>query len=289
VTHEFRICETKNNSSTSNPKDIDLRVESNQPGKIEMPYNSFAANSYSQNGEDGVLRKVLEELASGKPLSHWCVEFGAWDGMHFSNTFSLVKDEGYQAVYIEGDSTRFRSLVATSISYPAIHPVNAFVSARSDDDNSLANILSRTPIPADFDVLSIDIDSYDLDLWEVFEGYAPKMVIIEINSTIPPGVIWRHGPGSPGNTFSATLNVALQKGYFAVCHTGNLILVRNDLRNYLSIPERFIVYPELLFLYEQPWTATKTFLPVWSQLLNETLLWGLSKVRALMFWRRKKP
>jgi hypothetical protein len=44
---------------------------------------SHAANRYSQCGEDGILDKILDTI--GEPAG-WCVEFGAWDGHHLSNT-----------------------------------------------------------------------------------------------------------------------------------------------------------------------------------------------------------
>ena len=82
-------------------------------------------------------------------------------------------------------------------------------------------------------------------------NYSPKVVIIEINSLVPPGIVWRHTASTPGNTFTATINVAQQKNYTLICHTGNLIFVRDDLVSKLHMDERFVIYPELLFMYER--------------------------------------
>ncbi len=49
------------------------------------------------------------------------------------------------------------------------------------------------------------VDSYDLDVWESLENYNPKMVIIEINSSIPPGILQKHGFKTKGNSFSSAL------------------------------------------------------------------------------------
>ncbi len=54
--------------------------------------NEYASDVYSQTGEDGVLANALEILPSS---NQWCVEFGAWDGKHLSNTYSLVEKNGY--------------------------------------------------------------------------------------------------------------------------------------------------------------------------------------------------
>ncbi len=57
------------------------------------------SNVHSQAGEDGIIEKILELL----PVrDHWCVEFGAWDGVFLSNTRRLIEHAGYSAVLIEG-------------------------------------------------------------------------------------------------------------------------------------------------------------------------------------------
>ena len=77
--------------------------------------------------------------------------------------------------------------------------------------NNLNNILARTNIPNDFELLSIDIDSFDLDVWNSFSGN-PKVVVIEINSSLRPGIIqWHDGKNFIGNSFTATLNCAKKR------------------------------------------------------------------------------
>lgn len=51
----------------------------------------FKKNVYSQNGEDGIINEILNRLDMVDANNFWCVEFGAWDGRHFSNTFALVE------------------------------------------------------------------------------------------------------------------------------------------------------------------------------------------------------
>ncbi len=127
------------------------------------------------------------------------------------------------------------------------------ISSSSGSTNSLDEVLSQTDIPTDFDVLSIDIDSNDLDIWESLTKYRPKIVVIEINSGIMPGILSRHNKMHDGNSFSSTLRVASEKEYVLVCHTGNCIFVRKELISKLNIPQRYIDYPELLFRYEPIW------------------------------------
>jgi hypothetical protein len=212
-----------------------------------LPFNKFSKNRYSQNGEDGIIAEILERLELNIAKNLWCVEFGAWDGVLFSNTFALV-EKGWHAIYIEGNSKRYQDLHKTAKKYSKIIPIESFVGRHSNEPNSLDNILAKTNAPKDFNILSIDIDSYDCEVWESLSNYQPKVVIIEINSSVPPGIIWRHTDKTLGNTFTATLNVGEKKGYKLVCHTGNLIFVRNELISKLNFPEKYINYPESLFI-----------------------------------------
>jgi hypothetical protein len=202
-------------------------LERERGREYNLPFNKFSENKYSQNAEDGIIAEILERLELNIAKNLWCVEFGAWNGILNSNTFALV-EKGWHAVYIEGDLKGYGDLLKTAKKYSKIIPIEAFVERHSNEPNSLDNILAKTNIPKDFNLLSIDIDSYDCEVWESLSNYLPKVVIIEINSSVPPGIIWRHTDKTPGNTFTATLNVGKKKGYKLVCHTGNLIFVRNE-------------------------------------------------------------
>jgi len=207
----------------------------------------FKKNVFSQNGEDGVLEYIFEKISDILPSEKWCVEFGAWDGKHLSNTFYLVEN-GWNAVYIEGDNEKYNDLLKTVKANPKIVPINAMVGFDHHDNSKLDNLLKKTEIPDDFELLSIDIDSYDLAVWQSFNG-KPKVVVIEINSSIMPGVLqWHDGVKQQGNSFSPTLEVATNKGYKLVCHTGNLIFVRDDLVSRVGLDERMLLHPETLFL-----------------------------------------
>ncbi len=185
-------------------------------------------NVYSQNGEDGIIECILKDLNLVDEMQ-WCVEFGAWDGIHCSNTYRLAREYKWQAIMIEADATKFPELLKTRESCERIHPINALVDFTKESPQSLDRILSETSIPRAYGVLSIDIDSYDLDVWESHTEYRPALVIIEIDSSIPPGQMNRYRAGSAnGNSFSSTLEVASSKEYSFVCHTGNMVFVANE-------------------------------------------------------------
>lgn len=144
--------------------------------------NSFARNTYSQFGEDGITGEILDRLTAKINLNSWCVEFGAWDGVHLSNTCALIRERGYRAVLIEGDQSRFVQLEANH-PQPSVIKINRMV--EFSGENSLDAILQTTEIPEDFDLLSIDIDGCDYWILDSLKKYKPKILIVEFNPTIP--------------------------------------------------------------------------------------------------------
>ena len=241
--------------------------------------SKFKKNIYSENGEDGVLRQLLNRLNIKK--NGWCCEFGAWDGKVGSNTFNLVKNSNFKAVYIESNQKKFKDLKKTERKYPNILSINKTIDKNKNSNNSLTKVLEETQIPIDFEVLSIDIDSYDLDVWETLEKYRPKIVVIEMNSSIKPGIIQRHDKNNQGNSFSATVNVGKKKGYILVCHTGNCIFLRDDLKNKIDYDKNLLNNPNILF--DKSWLNKKDsfFKLLLKKLLPNFLINILKKIKNL--------
>lgn len=196
-------------------------------------YNKFKKDIHSQNGEDGIIEELLNRL---EITEGWVCEFGAWDGIHLSNTFNLVKTKKFKAVFIEGDQLKYKDLLNTCKNFSNIIPINALVDY-NDTKNSLDNLLKNTEIPYDFDILSIDIDSYDYHVWKGLINYKPKIVIIEINSSINTNNnnYIHQSPKYNGTGFRPMFNLGINKGYKFVLHTGNMFFIRNDLFDKLNI------------------------------------------------------
>jgi hypothetical protein len=188
----------------------------------------FATNVHSQKGEDGIIAKILEVIGSTRG---WCVEFGAWDGEHLSNTYNLIANHGFSAVLIEGSAERFKVLVDRFRANPRVVPLNAFVGFTAQD--GLDAILPATPIPLDFDVLSIDIDGNDYHAWKAVRRYRPKLVVIEFNPTIPSAVEFVQKADMSVNHGSSIFSLSLlakEKGYELVSATDyNCFFVAKEL------------------------------------------------------------
>jgi methyltransferase FkbM-like protein len=188
---------------------------------------AHVANVTSQNGEDGIIAKILDVI--GEPRG-WCVEFGAWDGRYLSNTYNLIANRGSGAVLIEGSAARCEDLKATFRNNPKVQSVNAFVGFTPSD--GLDSILARTEIPEDFDVLSIDIDGNDYHVWNAVTKYRPRVVVIEYNPTIPTEVDFVQPADmtvNQGSSIAAIVRLGRAKGYELVAvTTHNCLFVGAD-------------------------------------------------------------
>lgn len=156
----------------------------------------YARNTYSQNGEDGIIAECLKRIKPGLTVS---VEFGAPDRFFCSNTAALPDDWAKHYYSIDASD---------GVEAKTVTPDN----------------VNELPVCS---VLSIDIDGNDYNVWEAYSG-KPDIVIIEVNSSFAPYVY--HWSLDRGSSYSTMNKLAEGKGYFLLCHTGNCIFIRNDHR-----------------------------------------------------------
>jgi hypothetical protein len=235
---------------------------------------NFAHNVTSQNGEDGIIEKILELIGIH---NQWAAEIGAWDGTYLSNSWNLTNRKGWHAVLVEGDEKRCAKLRETYAHLPAVTACHAFVGFNAEADNAIDNILAKTAIPEDFDVLSIDIDGNDYHVWESMTRYRPRIVIIEYNPTVPNDVAFVQDPDdrlNQGCSLLALIRLGREKGYELASVTScNGIFVRADAFAALGIADNDIDAlrcddgPRIMFGYDGtvftaslenlPWTSIR--------------------------------
>lgn len=175
--------------------------------------NKYAKNyKFSQNGEEGCL---LEAFVRMKQDRGHCVEIGGADGHFCSNTALLLENVGWSGLFVEadyglylkcGENWKHNPRVRSQCCYVDERNINAFVGD-------------------DCDLLSLDTDGLD---YKIFCGMKarPKIVIVEIDSSLPPDKEVFNADGAAG--YWAMTVAALERGYFVLCHTGNLVLVRQE-------------------------------------------------------------
>jgi hypothetical protein len=177
--------------------------------------NKYAKDCFSsQNGEEGVLLEVLERLSFHVNKGH-AVEAGGHDGMFCSNTALLLKSYGWSGLFVEGQYDLYLKCKENWKDNPRVRCQCCYV-----DGNNI-----NAFVDDDCDLLSLDTDGSD---YEIFCGMKarPKIVIVEVDSSIEPPSERFNADGAAGY-WSMTV-AALERGYFVLCHTGNLVLVQQE-------------------------------------------------------------
>lgn len=190
------------------------------------PLDRFAKHKgHSQFGEAGIIARLVELINPAK----YCVEFGAWDGIEFSNCRDLIVSQGWSGLMIEADPSRFAQLASNYDGLP-IKTLNRCVGF--DGDDRLDRILADAKVPAELGLVSIDVDGADYHIWQAFKHYEPEIVVIEFNPTIPNDVFFvqeRSIDVNHGSSLFATACLGKDKGYELVaCTMTNAIFVRAD-------------------------------------------------------------
>ena len=189
--------------------------------KCGSPYLKYAKNVYTQNGEDGIIEKILGEIGASEGN---VIEFGAWDGLYISNIYRLWKYGNFKGILIEGDSEKAKEFNEEGKNAKMF---NYFISPEKSNENSIDNVLDSIGIEGEIALMSIDIDSCDYYVMESMERYKPMVIIIETNNSFGHETVYKSYDS--GCSMKAVWDLSLVKGYTMVAYTANAILVRNDL------------------------------------------------------------
>ena len=138
-------------------------------------------------GGDGLISYILEvihEYLEMDPIK-LVVEFGAHTGENGVFSDFLIKD-GYKAILIEADKDQFEDLVDKYKDNSNVICINKLIDI--EGPNTLDQILSKAQVPKIFDLLLIDVDSIDYQIWESVNKYKPLLAVIEFNETYGPNL-----------------------------------------------------------------------------------------------------
>eukprot|EP01033_Poteriospumella_lacustris_P008814 gene8814-6345_t len=237
--------------------------------KEDIYFAQFSKNITSQCGEDGIFEVLFPMLPLSEPHPY-CVDIGAWDGKHLSNTYTLLHEKGWGGLLVEANEDRCAEARALYATNPKVTCVSSLVSLTGDQ--SLINTLEQHQVPYDFDFLCIDVDGADYHLWKsiagasspngdgtgeeattttttaaagshTHTGFRPKVVCIEFNPSIPHDVFFVQAPDTTihqGSSLLALQALGRDLGYVLVAVTlFNGIFVRDDLLSYLPPHVRF--------------------------------------------------
>lgn len=130
--------------------------------------DSHRACHYSQNGEDGVIERLVEIVGA---TNRYYVEVGTGDGSECNTRY--LREQGWSGLMLD-----------CAHEDASVGLYQEFVTAENVND-----VLVKYEVPQDFDLLSIDIDGQDYWVWQAIGArYRPRIVVIEYNAAVPGDV-----------------------------------------------------------------------------------------------------
>jgi len=203
----------------------------------------YAYNKYSQFGEDGIIEKIFQVVGTESKL---CIEFGAWDGLHYSNTARLWMD-GWPAVLIEMNIEKYRELLRNIDGYKCC-AINAKVGSGIEDQLEVLLDKYAGNVAKQVDFISIDVDGDDYHIFEsLSSSFKPRVVCCEYNPTIPPNIELVPGKGNYFGCSALSLTkLAKRKGYslIAMTETNCFFVLEEYAKNFKDYETRL----EFLFI-----------------------------------------
>jgi hypothetical protein len=229
-----------------------------------LDLSGLAPSLYAQGTEEAILERLMARIA---PVSRYCVDIGAGDGLRNSNTALLLREQGWQGTLVEGSGYRYGRLQAHYGGAGNVRLRQAQV-----QPDTVQAVLAEAGVPREFDLLSIDIDGNDYWIWRALRDFRPRLAVIEYNPYYTPPERWvmRFNPehawdGSTyyGASLESLYRLGQDLGYELACCDdmgNNAFFVRRDLYPLLGIADN---RPALLFrpaMYKLRYVGHNTFL-----------------------------
>lgn len=206
------------------------RIRARDPDSLIL----HGAKRTSQNDEDGIIAEIFRRIGETNKIF---IEIGV--GATENNTLDLLW-RGWRGWWVDVSHetlAQARAQLARFVGAGAL----GLMAARIDAD-SIESVMTAVAAPAEFDLLSIDIDGNDYWVWKALESRRPRVVIVEYNGQHGPEseFVQDYDPNWPGYQANSYFGAALKpltdlaeaKGYRLVgCNlTGvNAFFVRSDL------------------------------------------------------------
>jgi hypothetical protein len=208
---------------------------------VQMANNNWN-NSFL--GEYEVLEYITNQLEIAEG---YLVDIAASDGYNQSCTYGFLKTKNWSGLAVEMDPIKFsklaflyKDLSKCKLARNKITPFNVAIA------------LEANLVPKDFDILNLDIDSYDLHVIESIlkSGYSPKILSMEINEKIPSGIYfsvnydefhyWKNDHFF-GCSIDAAVEVVKPYGYILyACQFNNAIFVKMEMVERKKLHNEFI-------------------------------------------------
>tara|TARA_Y100001935_G_scaffold250457_1_gene250640 strand:- start:396 stop:1298 length:903 start_codon:yes stop_codon:yes gene_type:complete len=155
------------------------------PFWIQLGYFSIQAKKFDfENQGHGEAKKLIELCEKFQINKGFYVDIGASDGWTSSSTFPFAKSNKFSGLSIELNSKKFKKMKFIYKNFSNAHISNSKVTPEN-----VISLLKEYDVPENFDLLNLDIDSYDLFVVKrLLDSFQPKIISMEINEKIPPPI-----------------------------------------------------------------------------------------------------
>lgn len=229
-----------------------------QEGKI-FPA-AYEHQTFSQNGEDGILREILRrlEIDTGR-----FIEIGSGDGLE--NNTRLLLETGWEGVWFDG--SKECCAIASKANQKHLENKSLKIKQSLVTAENVNELILKMEVHPDTEVLSLDLDLNTYHIWEKIETINPLIAIIEYNGFMPADSKWiaeynPHGYWNGDFNMGAALKpldeLGKKKGYKLIgCDLSgaNAFFVLNDLadRHFPETPDAISLFePAQPFLLNNP-------------------------------------
>lgn len=224
--------------SDANSLQIDAYIQKNlfNHPRYQAPdkLNRYEFQAFSQFGEDGIIQEIFRRIGT---TNRYFVEFGVETGVETNSTYLLYNN--WKGLWMDGSSEHIQTIhqnFSKTIAKGDLTAIQGFITAEN-----IEQLFRQGNVPAEFDLLSIDIDRNDYYVWDAINVFKPRVVIIEYNAIFRPGChfvvaydagkTW-DGTSNTSASLEALYQLGLKKGYklVACSFSGvNAFFVREDL------------------------------------------------------------
>ena len=209
----------------------------------------YYKNITSQAGEDGIIAEILQRMKIEK--GNFC-EFGSHNGILFANT-KVLADKGWNGCYIEASSQHFGKLVENYKNYPNIVCVKSMVGEKNAIGETTKvmeyslDYLMKKHFDKPLDIISLDTDGGEYEIFRNIKKYIPKLIIIECNPFRHPldKEYYGYVIGDCQESLFVMNKLAEEKGYKILLWTQNMFFIKKE---YYYL---FDVSTDLMELFEQ--------------------------------------
>ena len=193
----------------------------------------YDAQVNSQNGEDGMIAEILRRIGT---TTKTFLEIGVGDGVENNTAFLLA--QGWRGFWIDTSDAFVATLKTCRLDQSPAQLRHRVVSVTRENVQAL---LEELGVPQEVDLFSLDVDQNTYWIWDGLTTFRPRIVVVEYNANIPPGVSWKvrydptrtwDGTVNFGGSLKAFEQLGAARGYSLVgCDwTGsNAFFVRSDL------------------------------------------------------------